>query len=48
VLKEPVALLLAPLAVAFLVGLVPVLAVVFDPFTRELAGDDAEVIHPPF
>ena len=48
VLEEVGAVGLAARAVARLVHLVPVLAVVLDPFARDLAGQDLEVVEPPF
>lgn len=44
---QPVAVVLASLAVAFLVDLVSPLAVVEHAFLCRLAGEDSEVVHPP-
>lgn len=45
--EEPVAVLLAPLDVAGLVGAVPVLAVVEDALVCYLPREDLEVVDPP-
>lgn len=48
VAKEPVAMVLAALAVALLVDLVAPFTIVELALGRDLAGEDAEVVHPPF